>query len=426
MNVLGLVWDSFWHILLNILVGINSVVQQPAIAIIIFTIFMRLLTVPLTMRALKSSRNMQQIQPLIKEIQKKHGKDRQKQQEETMKLYAQYGINPAASCFPMLVQLPIFIGLYSALRYTLDVHTGTGPQIDQHLNELRSFLWNPAWANTAANFSQSFLWVPSLAAADPVHIWPVLSGVFQFIQSRMSIPQRDPSMPMDPQQKMMQNMMQFMPLYIVFISFGFPAGNVIYWAFSSLFGAAQQYFITGWGTLPDLPGLGFLPRKPMALPPLPPPLPETEDGVAATPKRAGVMGWMMNKAVEAQEAQKAAVEQPKIDGGEPTRRINTVSPTAETPRLGTGSSSLRGGNRTRPTNGNGANGAATQSVGKGKGSVYGSSNGGNGSANEPREVPTSSMKYASDLKYRASGSGLDEGNGTNDTAPLPRKKKNKR
>ncbi len=421
MSVLTLIWESFWHILLNVLVGINSVVQQPALAIIIFTVLMRLLTVPLTMKALKSSRNMQQIQPLIKEIQKKHGKDRQKQQEETMKLYAQYGINPAASCFPMLIQLPIFIGLYSALRFTLDVHTGTAPEIAQHMAELQAALWNPGWANTAANFSQSFLWVPSLALADPVHIWPVLSGIFQFIQSRMSMPVRDPSMPMDSQQKMMQNMMQFMPLYIVFISWGFPAGNVIYWAFSSLFGAAQQYFITGFGTLPDLPGLGFLPRKQAFLPLPPPPMPESADGVAVVPRRAGVMNWMMNKAVQAQEAQKAAVEQPN-ETDEPTRR---VSATAEVPRITGGSTALRGGNRARTANG--SNSAATQPVGKGKGSVYGSAQDSN--AHEPREVPTSTMKYAADLKYRASGNGLegsDEVNGSNGATPLPRRKKSKR
>jgi len=133
-----------------------------------------------------------------------------------------------------------------------------------------------------------------------------MSGIFQFIQGRMAMPLRDPSNPPDPQTKMMNNMMQFMPLYIIFISANFPAGTVIYWAFSNIFSAVQQYFITGWGSLPNVPGLNFLPRKIYTPPPLPAPVPATADGPAAPPQRKGVMGWMMDKAVAAQEAQKVA------------------------------------------------------------------------------------------------------------------------
>jgi YidC/Oxa1 family membrane protein insertase len=325
LDLITTIWDPFWHLLLNILVAINSVVNFPAVSIIIFTLLMRLLTVPLTMKALKSSRNMQAIQPKIKEVQRQYSKDRAKQQEETMKLYQEYGINPAAGCFPMLIQLPIFIGLYSALQFTLPQFKGTEVEIATqaavHLEQLKSILWNDAWVNSAANFGSGFLWVPNLAAADPLFIWPVLSGLFQFIQSRMAMPHRDPNQPMDPQQRMMNGMMQFMPIYIVFISAGFPAGTVIYWAFSSLFGAVQQYFITGFGSLPDLPGLGFLPRKPL-VPPTPPARPP--DGAAKN--KGGVMTWMMSKAQEAQEAQKKVAE----DGGSSAPATAEAKP--ETPR----------------------------------------------------------------------------------------------
>jgi YidC/Oxa1 family membrane protein insertase len=380
LEFLGIIWESFWHLLLNILVAINSVVNFPAVSIIIFTLFMRLLTVPLTMKALKSSRNMQQIQPLMKEIQKKHGKDKAKQQEEMMKLYREYNINPAAGCFPMLVQLPIFIGLFSALQFTLPHYTGTEAEIATqtaaHLAQLRDILWSDSWVNSAANFSQPFLWVPSLASADPFFIWPVLSGLFQFIQSRMAMPLRDPNNPMDPQQKMMNGMMQFMPIYIVFISAGFPAGTVIYWAFSSLFGAVQQYFITGFGSLPDLPGLGFLPRKPLTPPP-PPPAPPVLDGA---PRKQGIMGRMMDKALEAQEAQKAA------QAAEGT----TTALSTEEPDV-------------RP-----------------KGT-------GKGSQPQAKPVPSTTLKYASDLRNRSSSSGNGTGNGVAaEVTKLPRKKKSKK
>jgi YidC/Oxa1 family membrane protein insertase len=433
LEIFGFLWNSFWHVLLNVLVAINSVVPNAGISIIIFTLMMRLLTVPLTMKALRSSRNMQQIQPLIKEVQKKHGKDRQKQQEELMKIYAEYGINPAASCFPMLIQLPIFIGLYSALTFVLPVFHGTTDEIAKltaaHVEQLKTILWNPAWLDNAANFGQAFLWVPNLAREDPLHIWPVLSGVFQFIQSRMAMPVRDPNQPLDPQTKMMQNMMQFMPIYIIFISWGFPAGTVIYWAFSSIFGAVQQYFITGFGSLPDLPGMGWLPRKPIT-PPVPiHPRAEGEGETPRVPARRGVMGWMMEKAVQAQETQKAAQgmqgaqattsieERPRGANTRPTgasaSRGSSVATKAElgepTRKM---ASVLRGGNVGRDAIGNG-------SGTKGKGSVYGSARGGNG------ETAREAVKYASDLEEDTAGAGASA-NGSSGPAQLPRKRKNKR
>lgn len=381
MEFLVVIWESFWHLLLNILVAINSVVNFPALSIIIFTLFMRLLTVPLTMKALKSSRNMQQIQPLMKEIQKKHGKDKAKQQEEMMKLYREYNVNPAAGCFPMLVQMPIFIGLFSALQFTLPQYTGTEAEIANqtvaHLAQLKEILWVDSWFNSAANFSQNFLWVPSLALADPFFIWPVLSGIFQFIQSRMAMPIRDPNNPMDPQMKMMNGMMQFMPIYIVFISAGFPAGTVIYWAFSSLFGAVQQYFITGFGSLPDLPGLGFLPRKPI-IPPKPPPAPPVLEGA---PRKQGMMARMMDKALEAQQTQKAV----QAEGAGTTTALSVEEPEA------------------RP-----------------KGT-------GKGSQPQVKPVPSTTLKYASDLRHRSNGSGNGSTNGVAAEATrLPRKKKSRK
>src|SRR4051794_34411047 len=155
------------------------------------------------MKSLRSNRNMQQIQPLLKEVQRKYKDDKAKQQEEQMKLYQQYGINPAAGCLPVLVQLPIFFALYSALQFTLQ--HGTDPV------QLASVLWNKDWI-PYANFDVRFLWVPSLAHPDPLYIWPVISGLFQFFQNRMSLPRRDPNSPQDSQQKMMNGIMQFMPL----------------------------------------------------------------------------------------------------------------------------------------------------------------------------------------------------------------------
>jgi YidC/Oxa1 family membrane protein insertase len=391
LEFLGELWNILWQTLFNVLVVINSVIHVPALAIIIFTVLVRLLVVPLTMKSLRSNRNMQQIQPLLKEVQRKYKDDRAKQQEEQMKLYQQYGINPAAGCFPMLVQLPIFFALYSALNFVLHLHFDpTAAQHAADMAQLQSILWVKDWAQYA-NFSAPFLWVPNLGAADPLYIWPVLSALFQFFQNRMALPRRDPNQPMDSQQKMMNGMMQFMPLYILFISINFPAGNVIYWAFSSLFGAVQQYFITGFGTLPDFPGFGWLPRKEITPPPLPPPPP------AGQVAKKGLFSNMMSRALEAQEAQKATKEQPQLqqgssEEGQPTRALsNSTKP--ERPR----------------------DGATTTRV-KSKASEQ-----------HIHVVSTNTVKYASDIRNRGNGSG---GNGYTSTngkgAQLPGKKRNKR
>src|SRR5206468_2010836 len=119
----------------------------------------------------------------------------------------------------------------------------------------------------------------------------------------------------------------------------FPVGNVIYWACSSLFGAVQQYFITGFGTLPDFPGFGWLPRKTITPPSLPPPLP---DGQAV---KKGMFGKMMDRAMQAQEAQKSTQEQPSLqqglsEEGQPTRALSNVTK-PERPRDGASTARVR-------------------------------------------------------------------------------------
>ena len=203
------------------------------ISVIIFTILFKTVLLPLTVKAVRSTYSMQEIQPKIKELQKKYGKDRQKLSAETMKLYQEHGVNPAAGCLPMLLQMPIFFGLYFAIRSL----SGTG-----------AGLWG-----------QPFLWMPNLSLADPFHILPILAGVFQFVQTKMTRPAGQ-GKAADSQQQMMNSMMTFMPLMVVAFGWRFSSGPVVYWTVSAVYSAVQQWFITGWGSfldwfpfLPDLP-----------------------------------------------------------------------------------------------------------------------------------------------------------------------------
>jgi len=247
-------WSLLVHALASLLIFINDTIGgNPGLAIIIFTILVKLATLPLTLKSLQSSRNMQAIQPLIKAAQQKHKDDKAAQQQEIMKIYSEHGVNPMLGCLPMLLQLPIFFALYQALIGLVS------PQVHVDL----PMIWLPA-VTTAASaqtaFAQQFLWIPNLASHDPLYIMPVLAALFQFLSQRMSIP-FGYSKTADPQQATMNRMMQFMPLMIIIFYSNFAAGAVLYWAASALFQAVQQYFITGFGSLAEFPGLTWLPKK---------------------------------------------------------------------------------------------------------------------------------------------------------------------
>lgn len=243
-------WQIYIDALKSVLVAINGVVGNPGLAIIIFTLLVKVVTVPLTLKSVRSMREMQRIQPLIKEINKRYKDDKPKQQAEMMRIYQQHGYNPMGSCLPMVLQIPIFLGLYTALGQLVGLPGASGQGIEA--------------------FHHAFLWVPSLKDHDPYYIWPVLSGAIQFLSNRMAQPYGS-NKNADPQQAMMNKMMGFLPLYLIVVYINFAAGAVIYWTFSALFSAVQTYFINGFGTLPDVPGFKWLPKRP-----LPPPSPEIQ------------------------------------------------------------------------------------------------------------------------------------------------------
>lgn len=238
-----IIWDQYINFLKWFLGFLADTFHSGGIAIIVFTIIIRTLMLPLSVKSIRSSKAMQELSPKIKEIQKKHGKDRQAASAAQMALYQQHGVNPMAGCLPMLIQMPIFLGIYWAIRPLSESGTGY-------------------WAD-------GFLWLPNLAEPDPFYILPVLAGIFQFIQARMMRPANQQVT--DPQQKMMNTMMNFMPLTVVLFGFQFLSGAVLYWVVQAIYAVVQQWLITGWGAfsewfpwLPELPEhrrLGYVKPK---------------------------------------------------------------------------------------------------------------------------------------------------------------------
>jgi YidC/Oxa1 family membrane protein insertase len=300
------IWDQYVKLLEHSLDFLATTFNSAGVAIIVFTIIVKTLLLPLTVQSIRASKAMQELQPKIKALQKQFGKDRQRLSQETMKLYSQHRVNPVSGCLPMIIQIPIFFGLYRAIRA---LSSGTGiPDV--------SSLWG-----------DPFLWLPSLAQPDPYHILPILAGVFQFIQTKMMRPQGQEAVT-DPQQKMMNQMMTFMPLLVVVFGWGFASGPVIYWVTQSVYSVVQQWFITGWGSLHDwIPGLWELPehrrlgyRPPRELDDVV--VVSGEDGAV---KQGGIMGWLQGKMHEASEQQTKRQETTKRKaGGAATSEIDDV------------------------------------------------------------------------------------------------------
>lgn len=198
-------------VLLGYAYQLTQIIGYPSygIAIIILTLVIKGILAPLTVKQVKSMKAMQELQPKMKALQDKYKNDPQKLQAEMAVLYREAGVNPLAGCLPLLVQMPFLIAIYWALmQYEYD----------------SQFI--------------SFLWLPSLGEADPTHILPILSAISTYIMSKQA--SGNASGVAAGQQKIMSIVM---PLFILYISWTFPSGLVIYWVVSNIFQLVQQHFI---------------------------------------------------------------------------------------------------------------------------------------------------------------------------------------
>ncbi|MEJ7763362.1 MAG: YidC/Oxa1 family membrane protein insertase [Thermomicrobiales bacterium] len=275
MSVPG--WSLYVDFLEWVLNGLATTFNSGGLAIVVFTIIIKTILMPLTVKSIRSSKAMQDLQPRIKELQKKHGKDRQELSRQTMELYSTYGVNPLAGCLPMLIQIPIFFGVYRAIVNLSN--SDSGP-----------------WAN-------GFAWLGDLGDADPWKVLPIAAGVFQFVQTKMMRPQNAPKVT-DPQQAIMNQMMNFMPLMVIVFGWGFASGAVVYWVTQSVFSVVQQWFITGWGSVSDwVPGLPELPEHRRLGYRAPRDLDDVvvvSGGVGGKADR-GMQGWLQKRLADAQE-----------------------------------------------------------------------------------------------------------------------------
>jgi YidC/Oxa1 family membrane protein insertase len=226
--------------MLNVLVLLyGALFSNYGVAIILFTVLVRLATLPLTLKQMKQMKAMTALQPRMRAIQKKYEKNPQKRSQETMRLYREAGVSPLGCLGPLIIQLPIWIGLYRALIKSL----GTTPDHIVGLSQ-RLYSWNPL-NDGLVPLNSNFLWL-NLANPDPTLIMAILVGVTTWAQQKMT------TMPTtDPRQSSQNTMMLWMmPIFLAVLTLTFPSGLALYWIVSNIIGVFTQYFITGdWGPL---------------------------------------------------------------------------------------------------------------------------------------------------------------------------------
>jgi YidC/Oxa1 family membrane protein insertase len=186
------------------------------LAIIFFTIAVKLLLFPLTRMQMRSMSAMQELQPKIKAIQEKYKDKPEKSQQEMMKLYKEKGANPFAGCLPLLIQMPIIFALFTSLRTFFDPVN------------------HPSFVNLA---KANFLWVPNLGQPDPI-VLPLLTVLATFGQQYMS--SMASAGKIDQTQR---TMLIVMPLFVGWIARTLPAGLTLYWVMFSLVSAVEMVVI---------------------------------------------------------------------------------------------------------------------------------------------------------------------------------------
>lgn len=300
-------WDVFFLPLFNLLVLAYEVLFSDfALAIIVFTIVIRTLLAPLFIRQIRSQREMQRMQPLVKEIQRKHKGNRQKIAEEQMALYKEHGVNQFGGCLPVLLQLPLLFALYQALIRASNVVTLSAeqaasdafanlqaalPGIEPIAGETNKFvapingpcnleafngafshflplncqLIDPLKLSEPINTTVPWLFGLDLAKVDHVFAIPIggfalsglaiLAAVLQFIQVKMTSPSPNAD---DPASSTTGMMIYLFPLLTIFWGGLFQSGLILYWAVYTAYLIVQQYTIMGWGNL--FPIFGWRPR----------------------------------------------------------------------------------------------------------------------------------------------------------------------
>lgn len=200
-------WAVIARVLLWLLNAFHSVIQNWGVAIILLTVAVKVATLPLAWKSMKSMEEMRKLAPEIAKLKEKFGGDREKLNVETMKLYQQHKVNPLGGCLPMLIQMPIWLALYTTLQTSVEL------------------------------YNEPFItgWISDLTSKDPFYALPLAMGATMYLTQKMQPMQMDAT-----QQKVM---LYFMPIFFTFIMFQLPAGLTLYIFTNNILSIGQQLWM---------------------------------------------------------------------------------------------------------------------------------------------------------------------------------------
>ncbi len=199
--------------LLKVLDIFYKVVHNYGIAIILLTLLIKLIFWPLSQKSYRSMEQMKRIQPMIQKLREKYADDKEAMNKEIMALYKTYKVNPAGGCLPMIVQIPVFFGLYKALLGSIELRHA-------------AFITHLPFTN--------LVWLADLSAKDPYYITPLIMGATMFLQQKMTPTGGDPTQ---------AKIMLIMPVVFTFLFLNFPSGLVVYWLVNNVLSITQQWWM---------------------------------------------------------------------------------------------------------------------------------------------------------------------------------------
>lgn len=237
------------------LAAFYAVIPSLGLSIILLTILVRVVLLPLSIKQTRSMREMQKIQPEVKKLQAKYKGNRQKMNEEVMKLYREHGVNPLGGCLPMLLQIPVMIGLFNVLQRPLRYMSFVpGSRLVEDLQEralqVNQFLGirldcsasaslaNPGSRGADPALSGAACGGDVIAALPYIALLLAMAGTTYLQQKQMQAAQITTD---DAQAQQMRIMNKIIPVMLLVAGFGFPAGVLLYWLTTNLWGMGQQY-----------------------------------------------------------------------------------------------------------------------------------------------------------------------------------------
>jgi len=247
LEILGDIWtEVLIRPMMNSLVLLYYIFfSNFGLSIIVFTVIVRLALVPLTIKQSRQMKAMSALTPKLKAIQARFPGDKARVSQETMKLYKEEGVNPLGCLGPLVIQMPIFFGLFWSLR-------GTLPSTPERLADLseRLYPWLPQ-VNQAVPLDGTFLWLDlaKYSIQNPASpVLPILVGGSMFLMQKMTMMTAASAQ----QASTNRMMLWMMPIMFGFFTFQFESGLALYWIVSNVVGIVVQGFVTGWGPLTSL------------------------------------------------------------------------------------------------------------------------------------------------------------------------------